>query len=174
MLWNCAAVVLTVLPALVTALRYDPEHVLYNLNQNQTATEPTDYWGQWDNHTYNPSPTNWRFPFYILTVDRYVDGDPSNNEANGTVFEHNWMTNQFRFGGDVRGLRNDLDYIQGMGVKVRICLMAQDYPSTDWSSRPCISPVVRSSTCHGQVMVMGHWILLSWIGITEQLTTGAR
>lgn len=121
MLWNCAAVVLTVLPTAIIALRYDPDHIRYNLNQNQTATEPTDYWGQWDNHKYHPSPTNWRFPFYVLTIDRYVDGDPTNNEANGTVFEHHWMTNQFRFGGDIRGVRNNLDYIQGMGVKVGTC-----------------------------------------------------
>jgi len=45
------------------------------------------------------------------------DGDPTNNEANDTVFEHNWMSNQFRFGGDTRGLMNNLDYIQGMGIR---------------------------------------------------------
>lgn len=32
------------------SIRYDPEQVLWNLNQNQTATEVLDYWGQWDNH----------------------------------------------------------------------------------------------------------------------------
>ena len=62
------------------ALRWDPEHVGYNLNENQAAIEPTDYWGEWENHTYHPSPSNWRFPFYVLTIDRYVDGDPTNNE----------------------------------------------------------------------------------------------
>ncbi|KAL8775629.1 MAG: hypothetical protein Q9209_000125 [Squamulea sp. 1 TL-2023] len=51
-------------------------------------------------------------------MDRFVDGDPTNNEANKTVFEHNWMTNQARFGGDVKGLQNNLDYIQGIGIKV--------------------------------------------------------
>lgn len=107
------------LPCLSQALRWSPEHVGYNLNENQEATVPTEYWGEWDNHTYYPSPTNWRFPFYVLTMDRYVDGDPTNNEANQTVFEHNWMTNQFRFGGDVKGLQHNLDYIQGMGIKVR-------------------------------------------------------
>lgn len=106
------------LPFVAHALRWDPEHVGYNLNENQEATVPTEYSGAWENHTYYPSPSNWRFPFYVLTIDRYVDGDPTNNEANGTVFEHNWMTNQFRFGGDVKGLQHDLDYIQGMGIKV--------------------------------------------------------
>ena len=66
------------LSSTVDALRYDPAQVLYNLNQNQTAVNPTDYWGQWDNHTYTPSPSNWRFPFYTLFLDRFVNGDPSN------------------------------------------------------------------------------------------------
>lgn len=112
------AIILSVLSLSVAGLRYDPAYAQWNLNQNQDATHPTDYWGQWDNHTYNPSPTNWRFPFYTVTLDRFSDGDPSNNDANGTIFEHDWMSNQFRFGGDARGLMGSLDYIQGMGVKV--------------------------------------------------------
>ncbi|KAI4117714.1 MAG: hypothetical protein LQ345_002108 [Seirophora villosa] len=108
---------LAFLPFPVWTLRWAPEFVGYNLNENEEATEPTDYWGEWKNHTYHPSPSNWRFPFYVLTIDRYVDGDPTNNEANGTNFEHNWMTNQFRFGGDVKGLQFDLDYVQGMGIR---------------------------------------------------------
>lgn len=99
------------------ALRYDPSYVGYNLNENETAIEPRDYFGIRDNHTFFPSPTNWRIPFYALTLDRFVDGDPTNNEANGTVFEHNWMSNQFRFGGDVAGVLANLDYLQGLGIK---------------------------------------------------------
>lgn len=60
------------------ALRYDPEQVAWNLNTNQSAVNPVDYWGKWDNHTYHPSPTNWRVPFYTLFLDRFVNGDPSN------------------------------------------------------------------------------------------------
>lgn len=101
------------------ALRYDPEHEGWNLNLNQSATDPLHYWGEWENHTFHPSPKSWRVPFYVLTLDRYVDGDPTNNEANGTAFEHDWTSNQFRFGGDAKGLMNNLDYLQGMGVKVQ-------------------------------------------------------
>ena len=32
-------------------IKYDPEQVLWNLNQNQTATNVMDYWGQWENHS---------------------------------------------------------------------------------------------------------------------------
>ena len=101
------------------ALRYDPEYVRYNLNQNQTATNPADYHGIWENHEFYPSPTNWRFPFYTLFLDRYANGDPTNDNINGTAYEHDLNSNQIRHGGDVLGLLDSLDYLQGMGIKVR-------------------------------------------------------
>lgn len=99
------------------ALKYDPEFVDYNLNQNQDTTNPLEYTGQWENHTFKPSPDNWRFPVYTLFLDRYVNGDPTNDNANGTVFEQEEMGTQLRFGGDIQGLVDSLDYIQGMGIK---------------------------------------------------------
>lgn len=118
MAWG--ATLLQILLALPTslALPYFEEYVDYNLNQNQTATHPLDYWGEWENHTYYESPSNWRMPFYTITLDRFVNGDPSNDVANGTGWEHDVQSNQFRFGGDIKGLQNSLDYIQGMGIKV--------------------------------------------------------
>lgn len=53
---------------LVQALEYIPEEADYNLNQNQTATQVLDYWGEWSDHDYHPSPTNWRFPFYSMSL----------------------------------------------------------------------------------------------------------
>lgn len=44
--------------------------------------------------------------------------DPSNDNVNGTQFEHDILSNQLRYGGDVKGLQDTLDYIQGMGVKL--------------------------------------------------------
>ncbi|CAI6336658.1 unnamed protein product [Periconia digitata] len=117
----------------VATLRYDPAHEGWNLNLNQTATDPLDYWGEWENHTFHPSPKNWRIPFYVLTLDRYVDGDPTNNEANGTSFEHDWTTNQFRFGGDAKGMMNNLDYLQGMGIKA-VYLSGTPFINMPWSS----------------------------------------
>jgi alpha-1,3-glucan synthase len=97
---------------------YDPSLVNYNLNQNQTATNPVDYWGEWQGHTYTPSPANWRFPIYTLFLDRFVNGDPTNDNINGTLFEHDLNSNQMRHGGDVQGFIDSLDYLQGMGIKV--------------------------------------------------------
>ena len=100
------------------ALRYDPAFAQYNLNQNQTATNPLDYWGEWTGHQYHPSPSNWRFPFYTLFLDRFVNGDPSNDNVNGTAYEHDLNSNQMRHGGDLQGLVDTLDYLHGMGIKV--------------------------------------------------------
>lgn len=96
---------------------YDPDWVQYNLNQNQTAVNPLDYWGERLNHDFTPSPSNWRFPFYTLFLDRFVNGDPTNDNINGTSFEHDINSNQIRHGGDLQGLMDTLDYIEGMGIK---------------------------------------------------------
>lgn len=100
------------------ALRYDPTEVDWNLNTNQASTDPLQYSGAWENHDFHPSPSNWRFPFYTLFLDRFVNGDPSNDDANGTLFEHDVTGTQLRHGGDVAGLVDTLDYLQGMGIKV--------------------------------------------------------
>lgn len=101
------------------ALRYDPAYAEYNLNTNQQAVSPLDYSGDRDGHTYHPSPDNWRFPFYTVMLDKWVNGDPSNDNANDTLFEQDVWSTQLRHGGDIQGLIDSLDYIQGMGIKVR-------------------------------------------------------
>jgi alpha-1,3-glucan synthase len=122
-LLGSALLLASTLQQTVTALRYDPAYDAYNLNQNKTANNPLDYWGSWEGHEYHPSPTNWRFPFYTLFLDRFVNGDPTNDNANGTYFEQDIMSTQLRFGGDLRGLVDSLDYIQGIGIKVMALLM---------------------------------------------------
>lgn len=100
------------------AYHYDPAYIAYNLNANRTARSPTDYWGQRvEGHKYHPSPDNWRMPFYTIFPDRFVNSDPFNDNINGTLFEHDLDSNQMRHGGDVQGLIDSLDYLQGMGIK---------------------------------------------------------
>lgn len=114
-LYHILSLTLCLSPAL--GLKYDAQEIDFNLNQNQTAENPLDYWGEWTDHTFHPSPSNWRFPFYTLFLDRFVNGDPTNDNANGTVFEQDVRSNQLRAGGDLAGLVDTLDYIQGMGIK---------------------------------------------------------
>jgi alpha-1,3-glucan synthase len=112
-----------------SALKFDPAFIEYNFNQNETATNPLDYWGKWENHEFYPSPRNWRFPFYTLFIDKFVNGDPTNDNINGTVYEHDIHSNQIRHGGDVVGLVDTLDYLQGMGIKVEISCYSLPMPS---------------------------------------------
>ncbi|KAJ9317012.1 CAZyme family GH13 [Paecilomyces variotii] len=117
MKWGLAAVGLALFAATSKGWPYDENWVEYNLNKNQTATDPVYYWGEWENHTFFPSPDNWRFPVYTLFIDRFVNGDPTNDNINGTSFEHDLNSNQMRHGGDAVGLVDTLDYLQGMGIK---------------------------------------------------------
>lgn len=117
----------------VTGLRYTEEFARWNLNTNQEAIHPLDYSGTWENHTYFPSPSNWRFPVYTLFLDRYVNGDPSNDNANGTLFEQDITSTQFRHGGDMQGLIDSLDYIQGFGIK-GIYIAGSPFINMPWQS----------------------------------------
>ena len=96
----------------------DPSEVDWKFNTNQQTVDPLEYSGEWKGHVYTPSPENWRFPFYTLILDRFVNGDPTNDDINGTTFEHDLMSNQLRCGVDLSGLVESLDYLQGMGIKV--------------------------------------------------------
>ncbi|CAJ2501836.1 Uu.00g046890.m01.CDS01 [Anthostomella pinea] len=121
------------LPSLIHGLRFDSAYEAHNLNQNRTAENPLDYWGEWTDHSYNPSPSNWRFPFYTLFLDRFVNGDPTNDNSNGTLFEQDITSTQFRHGGDLQGLVDSLDYIQGMGVE-GIYIAGSPFINKPWQS----------------------------------------
>ncbi|KIY43381.1 glycoside hydrolase family 13 and glycosyltransferase family 5 protein [Fistulina hepatica ATCC 64428] len=98
---------------------YNVELVNWNINNNQDATNPLEYSTTRENTTYTPSPLNWRdLPVYTILMDKFADGDPSNNNFFGTMYENDWRETQLRFGGDLRGLLARLDYIKGMGVRV--------------------------------------------------------
>jgi hypothetical protein len=101
---------------------YRDDLVQYNLNKNQNAQSPLDYTTSRSNTTYTPSPPNWRaIPFYTILLDKFADGDPSNNDFFSTPFEYDWRETQLRSGGDLQGLLNKLDYLSGMGVKGIFC-----------------------------------------------------
>lgn len=132
------------------AYHYDVAYTEYNLNENKYAIDPLDYWGQWHSSpdNYTSSPTSWRIPFYTLFLDRFVNGDPFNDNINGTAFEHDLDSNQMRHGGDLEGLIDTLDYLQGMGIKVRV----NNGPTNDValiSCRPSTSPARPLSTNRG-------------------------
>jgi alpha-1,3-glucan synthase len=108
---------LFLLYSLVTGAPWTNENSPYNLNQNKIATGPLEYQANWPGHVYNPSPANYRVPFYSLMLDRFSDGDPSNNDNHKSLYENDPFQVNFNHGGDVKGLINRLDYLQSLGIK---------------------------------------------------------
>lgn len=114
-----ALLALPLLAQLVTASPWREDLVDYNLNVNKDAKSVLEYDSERPNATYNPSPPNWRaLPTYTILLDKFADGDPTNNDFFGTPFESDYRETQLRYGGDLKGLGNRLDYLQGMGIKV--------------------------------------------------------
>lgn len=96
---------------------YRADLVDYNINTNQNAQSPLEY-STPQRANYTGSPQNWRaVPFYTILLDKFADGDPSNNDYFETMYEWDWRETQLRYGGDLKGLVSKLDYIQGMGMK---------------------------------------------------------
>ena len=109
---------LLVLSSLIVASPYREDLVDYNLNVNQTAQSPLDYYSTRANTTYTPSPSNWRaLPAYTILLDKFADGDPSNNDFFQTMFESDYRETQLRYGGDLQGLVSRLDYLYSMGIR---------------------------------------------------------
>ena len=46
-----AIILLAFLTIYSSCIQYEPDQVLWNLNQNETATDVMDYWGMWENHS---------------------------------------------------------------------------------------------------------------------------
>lgn len=107
------------LAAIASASYYDAAEEPWNLNANENAATPLDYTvPDWPSgFTHAASPENWRFPFYSFFLDRFVNGDPTNDNANGTTWEQDYKQTQLRHGGDIKGLEDSLDYLQGLGIR---------------------------------------------------------
>ena len=54
---------------------------------------------------------------YQIYVDRFCNGDPSNDPENVVLWrEHGSVTNEECFGGDLAGITDKLDYLQNLGI----------------------------------------------------------
>jgi glycosidase len=74
-------------------------------------------------YTYQASPTNWADQIiYQIQVDRFADGDPSNNGKNVSSWQQaHRFTDQdgladYHHGGDLQGIINRLDYLKDLRV----------------------------------------------------------
>jgi neopullulanase len=62
----------------------------------------------------NPQGFSSEDTIYLIMTDRFADGDPNNNRQPGMTYDRNdphaWH------GGDLRGIRQHLDYLQDLGI----------------------------------------------------------
>ncbi|HEU5128693.1 MAG TPA: pullulanase-type alpha-1,6-glucosidase [Glycomyces sp.] len=69
---------------------------------------------------YAAAPGDAAEQFYFVMTDRFADGDPSNNTGgiDGTALDHGFDPGQRQFyqGGDLAGVEQRLDYIEGLGT----------------------------------------------------------
>jgi len=80
-------------------------------------------------HSYSPSPEDWRdINIYQIFTDRFADGDAANNTTSAMgINRSSWYVDNsgrnypfnrnFHHGGDWKGLKDNLDYLSGMGVR---------------------------------------------------------
>jgi alpha-amylase len=106
--------ILSLSPAQTDTGEYKIELNAINNNQ-QIIADAFFYIDVFDSSSYTVSPNDWREKnIYFLMVDRFNDGDPSNNTANG---EYAPSVGDKIHGGDIRGVIDKLDYIQNLGFK---------------------------------------------------------
>ncbi len=53
---------------------------------------------------------------YLLTPDRFADGNPANNRVEGILDEFDRTKDNMRHGGDLQGIIDRLDYLQDLGI----------------------------------------------------------
>lgn len=123
------------LAAFSSASYYDEAEVDYNLNANKDAQTVLQYTvPDWpSDFQHQASPDNWRFPFYSFFLDRFANGDPTNDNANGTSWEQDWKQTQLRHGGDIQGVVDSLDYLHGLGIR-GIYLVGSAFLNSPWEA----------------------------------------
>jgi hypothetical protein len=174
MVFLLAVLVLWLFGESVAALRYDQNYVGYNLNENKEAVDPLEYSGIWKDHTFQPSPKNWRFPFYTIFLDKFVNGDPMNDDINGTAFEHDAM--YFQLSSFAISLAKANSYLIGkrsfaMGETFKASSIAWTI-SKGWALKAYTLREARSSIHLGTRTRIHPSILRCWINILETSECG--
>ncbi|KIK71072.1 glycosyltransferase family 5 protein [Collybiopsis luxurians FD-317 M1] len=157
-----AVAALALFTCIVSASPYRDDLTAWNLNTNKDATDPTQYSTTRSNTTYTLSPPNWRsLPVYTILLDKWADGDPSNNDYFGTMYEWDYRETQLRFGGDLKGLVARLDYLQGMGIKV-IYISGTPFLNMIWQA-DSYSPL-------DMTVLDPHWgTLADWVSAIDEI-----
>lgn len=100
---------------------------------------------------------------YLIMSDRFVDGDPSNNSTDNTAEKGNKASLDGRFGGDIQGIINKLDYIKSTGATAiwPTPLLLDDEPAWSYHGYACgdyyhIDPRFGSNELYKEMVALAH------------------
>jgi glycosidase len=97
---------------------------------------------------YRPRPIDSNDVIYLVMPDRFADGDPSNNEAEGPDRLNDRGATHAYHGGDFRGLKDRLPYLANLGVTA-IWLTPVYHPAGQWYIPKGPAPAPRMADFHG-------------------------
>lgn len=108
---------------------------------------------------------------YTLLLDKWIDGQPSNNDFFGLRYEYDYRETQLRAGGDALGLMDErgLDYIQGMGYNC-IYIAGTNFVNMPWQSDGASNLCFDDQADLCQVIPLS--ISPSWTRIMARLKSG--
>ncbi|MBR4546957.1 MAG: cyclomaltodextrinase N-terminal domain-containing protein, partial [Paludibacteraceae bacterium] len=100
---------------------------------------------------------------YLIMSDRFVDGDESNNSTNNTSEKGNKANLDGRWGGDIQGIINSLDYIKQTGATAiwPTPLLLDNEPSWSYHGYACgdyyhIDPRFGSNELYKEMVAKAH------------------
>ena len=100
---------------------------------------------------------------YLIMSDRFVDGDESNNSTDNTLEKVNKASLDGRWGGDIQGIINSLDYIKSTGATAiwPTPLLLDNEPSWSYHGYACgdyyhIDPRFGSNELYKQMVAAAH------------------
>jgi len=86
----------------------------FTVGKKEVATYSYELWERTSNSA-NREGFNSSDVIYLITPDRFANGDPSNDAVEGMKEGLNRNDKWGRHGGDIRGIINSLDYLKEMG-----------------------------------------------------------
>ncbi|KIK62214.1 glycosyltransferase family 5 protein [Collybiopsis luxurians FD-317 M1] len=93
---------------IIHASLFNDQLTVYNININKNTSDLMEYFTTCQNTTYNSSPDNQQaLPIYTILLDKWVNGDPSNDDFFGTMYKSDVKETQLRLGGNLKGLVAD-------------------------------------------------------------------
>lgn len=90
-------------------------NIQFNHKTKQTISFPYPLY-QRDGESADRSGIGCSDVIYLLMPDRFANGDPANDELPGMLEKKNRNNPDGRHGGDIRGIRDNLDYFSRLGV----------------------------------------------------------